>query len=165
MWFHPYVESSEQNKLTSKIETDSQTDSRLTTEEGLGEWVEAWSKKEMFFEKRKTHRQGQVWWLQGAGGGGGGECRKDKGDRTWGGEHTTQCTGDMVRNWAPKTCIILLTCGTPINSIKRKKEKCLWFEKILKYHIKKYRNGGKSTLRDAKGAQQQTAGMRKMRGY
>ena len=36
------------------------------------------------------------------------------------GEHTTSCIGDVLRNCAPETCIILLASITPINSIKRK---------------------------------------------
>ena len=46
------------------------------------------------------------------------------GDLTWGGEHTVQCTEDILWNCAPETCIILLTCITPVNSIKRKKKQC-----------------------------------------
>ena len=44
-------------------------------------------------------------------------------DLTWGGEHTIQCTDDVLQNCAPETCIILLTSVTPINSIKRKMKK------------------------------------------
>ena len=40
------------------------------------------------------------------------------GDLTWGGEHTIQCTDDVLWNCAPETCVILLTSVTPINSIK-----------------------------------------------
>ena len=40
-----------------------------------------------------------------------------------GGEHTVQCVHDVLRNCAPETCIILLPSVTPINSIKKKKEK------------------------------------------
>ena len=43
------------------------------------------------------------------------------GDLTWGGEHTVECTDDMLWNSAPETCKILLTSVTPINSIKRGK--------------------------------------------
>ena len=42
------------------------------------------------------------------------------GDLTWGGEHSIQCTGDILWNCALKTCIILLTSVTPINLIRRK---------------------------------------------
>ena len=41
-------------------------------------------------------------------------------DLTWGGEHTIQCTDDVLWNRTPETCIILLTSVTPINSIKEK---------------------------------------------
>ena len=41
-------------------------------------------------------------------------------DLTWGGEHTVQCTDDVLWNCTPETYIILLTNVTPINSIKRK---------------------------------------------
>ena len=34
------------------------------------------------------------------------------------GEHTTSCIGDVLRNCAPESCIILLTSVTPINPIK-----------------------------------------------
>ena len=37
------------------------------------------------------------------------------------GEHTAQCTDDVLWNYAPGTCIILLTIVIPINSTKRKK--------------------------------------------
>ena len=40
------------------------------------------------------------------------------GDLTWSGEHTIQCTDDVLWNCVPETCIILLTSVTPINSIK-----------------------------------------------
>ena len=43
-----------------------------------------------------------------------------EGDLTWDGEHTIQCTDDVLWNCAPETCIILLTSVTPINSIKKK---------------------------------------------
>ena len=36
-------------------------------------------------------------------------------DLTWSGEHTIQCTDDVLWNCAPETCIILLTIVTPIN--------------------------------------------------
>ena len=44
------------------------------------------------------------------------------GDWTWGGEHTVQCTDDVLWNCAPETCIILLTSVTPTNSIKKVRE-------------------------------------------
>ena len=31
------------------------------------------------------------------------------GDMTWGGEHTTQCTDEVLWNYVPETWIILLT--------------------------------------------------------
>ena len=43
-----------------------------------------------------------------------------KGDLTWGGEHTVQCTDDVLQDCAPEACIILLTCVTPVNLIKSK---------------------------------------------
>ena len=42
-------------------------------------------------------------------------------DLFWGGEHTMQCTDDVLWNCAPETCKLLLTSVTAINSIKRKK--------------------------------------------
>lgn len=59
--------------------------------------------------------------------GGGGDCKAeqmviDEG-LTWGGEHTVECTHDMLRNCTPETCIILLTGVTLVNSIKRKRNK------------------------------------------
>ena len=42
------------------------------------------------------------------------------GDLTWGGEHTIQCTDDVLWNCAPETCVILLTSVTPIHAIKGK---------------------------------------------
>ena len=47
---------------------------------------------------------------------------------TLGGEHTIQYTDDILQNYTPETCIILLTNVTPINSIKIKKKKrsILW---------------------------------------
>lgn len=33
----------------------------------------------------------------------------DGGDQTWGGDHTVQCTGSVLWNCAPETCIVLLT--------------------------------------------------------
>ena len=36
---------------------------------------------------------------------------------TWGGEHTILCTGNVLENCAPETCITLLTSVTPVNSI------------------------------------------------
>ena len=46
-----------------------------------------------------------------------------EGDLTWGGEHTIQYTDDVLENCTPETYIILLTNVTPINSIKKKKNK------------------------------------------
>ena len=40
-----------------------------------------------------------------------------EGDWTWGGEHTIQCTDDVLQNCTPETDIILLTNATPRNSI------------------------------------------------
>lgn len=37
---------------------------------------------------------------------------------TYGGEHTIQCTDDVLQNFPTKTRKILLTNVTPINSIK-----------------------------------------------
>ena len=45
-----------------------------------------------------------------------------EGDLAWGGEHTIQCTDDVLQNCTPETYIILLSNVTPINSIKKKKE-------------------------------------------
>ena len=42
------------------------------------------------------------------------------GDLTCGGEHTIECTDDVLQNCAPETCIILSTSATPTNSIKSK---------------------------------------------
>ena len=54
IWSHSYVESNEQTELTSKTETDSQIQSRLTAvEEGQG--VEGERKKG---KKEKTHALG-----------------------------------------------------------------------------------------------------------
>ena len=36
-----------------------------------------------------------------------------------GGEHTIQCTDDVLWKCAPESCLILLTSVTPINSIKK----------------------------------------------
>ena len=44
-----------------------------------------------------------------------------EGALTWGGEHTVECTDDVLKICAPETCIILLTSVTPVNLIKRKK--------------------------------------------
>ena len=44
--------------------------------------------------------------VKGDGGGCGGQMVME-GDLTWGGEHTVQCTGDVLQNCAPDTCIIL----------------------------------------------------------
>ena len=43
-------------------------------------------------------------------------------DLTWDGKHTIQCTDDVLWNYAPETCIILLTSVTQINSIKMKRK-------------------------------------------
>ena len=40
----------------------------------------------------------------------------------WGGEHTIQCTDNVLQNCTPKTYLILLTKLTPINSIKKQYE-------------------------------------------
>ena len=53
-------------------------------------------------------------------------------DLTWGGEHITQYTDDVLWNCTPETNIILLTNVTPINSISKNfliKKKNLWTEK------------------------------------
>ena len=48
-----------------------------------------------------------------------------EGDLTWGGEQCTvftiQCTDDVLWNFAPEICIILLTSVTSISSIERGK--------------------------------------------
>ena len=46
-----------------------------------------------------------------------------EGDLTWGGEHTIQCTEDMLQNCTPECYVILLTGVTPINSIKKTNSK------------------------------------------
>ena len=43
-----------------------------------------------------------------------------EGDLTWGGEHTIQCTDDVLQNCIPESYMILFTNVTPINSIKYK---------------------------------------------
>ena len=43
-----------------------------------------------------------------------------EGDLTWGGEHTVQCTDDMLWNSATETCIILLTSVTTKILIKKR---------------------------------------------
>ena len=43
------------------------------------------------------------------------------GDLTGDGEHTIQCTEDVLQNCASETSNILLTSVTPINSKKREK--------------------------------------------
>ena len=48
-----------------------------------------------------------------------------EGDLTWGGEHTIQCTDDVLWNCSLETYKLLLTSVTSINSIKKKKEECL----------------------------------------
>ena len=47
----------------------------------------------------------------GRDGGGYGGINGD-GDPTWGGEHTVQCTDDVLWKCTPESCIILLTEGT-----------------------------------------------------
>lgn len=42
------------------------------------------------------------------------------GDWTCGGGHSIQCTGDVLWNYAPETCVIVLTYVTPIHSIEKK---------------------------------------------
>ena len=41
-----------------------------------------------------------------------------EGDLTWGGEHTTQYTHDVLQNCTPEASLILFTNFTPINSIE-----------------------------------------------
>ena len=41
-----------------------------------------------------------------------------KGDLTWGGEHTVQCTVDVLENCTPETSINLLTNVILINSVR-----------------------------------------------
>ena len=41
-----------------------------------------------------------------------------EGDLTWGGEHTLQCTHDILYNCAPETYIMLFTNVTPIIQLK-----------------------------------------------
>ena len=43
-----------------------------------------------------------------------------EGDLTWGGDHTIQCTDDVLCKYVPETCLTSLTSITPINSLKRK---------------------------------------------
>ena len=45
-----------------------------------------------------------------------------EGDLTCDGEHTVECTDDVLWNCAPETCIISLTVVTSINSIKKKEK-------------------------------------------
>ena len=40
-----------------------------------------------------------------------------EGDLTGGGEHTIQCTDDVLYNRTPETYVIVLTSVTPVNSI------------------------------------------------
>ena len=42
-----------------------------------------------------------------------------EGDLTWGGEHAIQYIDDVLQDCAPKTCIMLLSSVTPIDSIKK----------------------------------------------
>ena len=44
-----------------------------------------------------------------------------EGELTSGGEHTIQCTHDILQNCTPETYIILLTNATPINLMNKKK--------------------------------------------
>ena len=53
-----------------------------------------------------------------------------EGDLTLGTEHTIQYKNDVLQNCTPKTYIILLTNVTPINSIKKFKQK-VCFRKML----------------------------------
>ena len=46
-----------------------------------------------------------------------GEYMVMEGDLTWGGEHTTQYTDDVLQNCTPEIYVILLTNATPMNSI------------------------------------------------
>ena len=63
-----YVESHEQAELTSKIETDSERESRLTALSGRGLGVKEWSKK----EQGLTVTDNSVLSAGGEGVGGGG---------------------------------------------------------------------------------------------
>ena len=55
--------------------------------------------------------------MEGDEEGYGGQMMMDR-DLTWDGDDTIQRTDDVQQNCAPKTCIILLTSVTPINSDK-----------------------------------------------
>ena len=44
----------------------------------------------------------------------------DVGDSTWGGEHTMQCTDDVLDHCTPETCKILLTSVTQFKKMKIK---------------------------------------------
>ena len=44
------------------------------------------------------------------------------GNLTWGGEHTIQCTDDVLQNCELEICKILITNVTPIDSIKKEKK-------------------------------------------
>ena len=62
-WFHSYVESNEQTELTSKIKTDSWTESRMTATVGkVRGWMD-WAKR-----KKDSWTWTTVWWLLGTGG-------------------------------------------------------------------------------------------------
>ena len=68
----------------------------------------------------------------GGGRGGLGGFHGDGQRPDWGGEHTLQCTDDVLWSCVPETCIILLTSVIilltnvyPINSIKRKNKKII----------------------------------------
>ena len=58
------------------------------------------------------------------------------GDLTWGGEHTVQCTDDVLWNCAPETCLIL---SLPINSIEniinKKRLNSLTYIRCLAVHL------------------------------
>ena len=62
-----------------------------------------------------------MWGLQGGvdEGDEGGYGGTNGDGRRGGGEHTTQCTGDVLRNCAPEACRTLLNSATPINPIKK----------------------------------------------
>ena len=46
-----------------------------------------------------------------------------EGNLTWGGEHTTRYTVEVLQNCTLETYIILLTNVIPINSVKKKQTK------------------------------------------
>ena len=61
-----------------------------------------------------------------------------EGDFTWGGEHTVQCTDNVLQNCTLETYIILLTSVTPVNTIKFFKEKSLEFKEWNNKAIKEF---------------------------